>query len=120
MRKGSYTIPGLPGADAELSITAFPGDVGGELANVNRWRNQLQLPPVGEAELTKVLVRFEANALKFAVVDIVAAGNKPNGILGASVPNGNSTWFFKMTGPTDLLAREKPRFLEFLKTVKAP
>ena len=48
MRKGSYTVPG-DGAEADLSITAFPGAVGGELANLNRWRGQLQLPFGGEA-----------------------------------------------------------------------
>ena len=37
MRKASYSVPGSDG-DSDLSVTAFPGDVGGELANVNRWR----------------------------------------------------------------------------------
>src|SRR5882724_4414392 len=46
MRKGSYRVPGPDGTDADLSITAFPGDVGGRLANVNRWRGQLELPPL--------------------------------------------------------------------------
>ena len=27
--------------DAELSVLVFPGDVGGELANINRWRSKL-------------------------------------------------------------------------------
>ena len=48
MRKGSYTITG-EGGEADLAISAFPGDVGGELANLNRWRGQVQLPPVSEA-----------------------------------------------------------------------
>src|SRR5688572_21226281 len=51
MRKGSYAVPGEGGAEADLSITAFPGDVGGELANLNRWRGQIQLPPITDAEL---------------------------------------------------------------------
>ena len=52
MRKATYTIAG-DGAEAELAITAFPGDVGGELANVNRWRGQLKLPELTADELAK-------------------------------------------------------------------
>src|SRR5262245_59791460 len=51
MRKGSYAIAGDGGAAADLSITAFPGDVGGEAANVNRWRGQVSLPPASASEL---------------------------------------------------------------------
>ena len=54
MRKGSYAVPG-PGGEADLAITAFPGDVGGDLANVNRWRGQLALPPIEAGELEAAL-----------------------------------------------------------------
>src|SRR3954471_14517480 len=53
MRKGSFLINDNDGRKADMSITVFPGTVGGDLANVNRWRNQIQLPPVSEAELAK-------------------------------------------------------------------
>lgn len=114
MRKGSYTVSGPEGA-ADLSITAFPGDVGGNLANVNRWRGQLQLPPV--PDLTGALQPVEANGLHILVFD---GANGESRMLGAIVPRAGETWFFKMTGPDALVAREKPAFLEFLKTVKAP
>src|ERR1035437_8538529 len=42
MRKGSYAV-GDASAEADLSITAFPGDVGGEVANINRWRGHASL-----------------------------------------------------------------------------
>src|SRR5262249_22321427 len=38
MRKGSYAVPGDGGVEADMSITSFGGAVGGELANLNRWR----------------------------------------------------------------------------------
>jgi hypothetical protein len=114
MRKGSYAVNGPEGA-ADLSITAFPGDVGGDLANVNRWRGQLQLPPV--PDLTGALQPLEANGLHIRVFDGANGGIH---MLGAIVPLAGETWFFKLTGPEALVAREKPAFLEFLKTVKAP
>lgn len=121
MRKGTYVITGADGATAELAITAFPGDVGGDLANVNRWRNQLGLPPISAAELPLSLLRFEAHGLQVAVAEMVAtAGNPPQRVLGGIVPYGNATWFFKLTGPDALVTSVKPAFLDFMRTVKAP
>lgn len=119
MRKGSYTVPGEAGADADLSVTAFPGDVGGELPNVNRWRGQIQLPPIGEADLPVAVARVEQNGLSFAVVDFAnPSAAKPLRIVGAFVPFNGATWFFKLMGPEATVARAKPAFLAFLQTIK--
>ena len=114
MRKGSYAITGPEGA-ADLAITAFPGDVVGNLANVNRWRGQLGLPPV--ESLDGALEPLAANGLQMLVFD---GANQGTRMIGAIVPRANETWFFKLTGPDALVARTKPAFLEFLQTVKAP
>lgn len=120
MRKGTYVITGDGGATAELAITAFPGDVGGEVANVNRWRGQIQLTPVSGAEVESALQRLSANGLNLAILDIANPGlNPPVRMLGAMVPFSGATWFFKLTGPDALVAKEKPAFVEFIKTVKA-
>jgi hypothetical protein len=117
MRKGSYSVPG-PEGTADLSITAFPGDVGGDLANVNRWRGQVGLPPLTEQNLDQNVDRTEINGLHVMIVDL--AGGGPNSILGALVPYSDGVWFFKLMGPAALVARTKPAFLAFLQTVKAP
>ncbi len=117
LRKGSYAVPG-EGGDAELAITAFPGDVGGELANVNRWRGQVQLAPITDADLPAQIQRVEYNGLKFGVVDLVGQGDKPQRILGAFVPFGGATWFFKLAGPDAVVTQAKSDFLSFLQTVK--
>jgi hypothetical protein len=121
MRKGSYAVPGDSGADADMSITAFPGNVGGESANFNRWRGQLELPLLGEKELAQAVTHLEQNGLTFAVAEFVNhKGAKPQRIIGALVPFNGATWFFKLMGPEALVAREKPTFFAFLQTVKAP
>lgn len=117
-RKATYAIADSAGAEAQLAITAFPGDVGGEVANVNRWRGQLGLATLSAAEASASLTRFEANGLAFSVVDLISSGEKPMRMLGASVPHAGSTWFFKLTGPAPLVAAEKARFLTFLTSVK--
>ena len=117
MRKGSYTIRNESG-DADLSITAFPGDTGGLLANLNRWRGQLSLPPLNQSDFAAATQHVDHNGLHMTVVDILGTGDKPQRILGAMIPHGGATWFFKLTGPAALVAREKPAFTAFLATIK--
>jgi len=119
MRKGSYTIAGEGGTTADLSITAFPGAVGGEFANVNRWRGQLSLPPIDEAALPSAVTRLTQGSLTLTVVDLASTGPGAQRILGAMVPFGGAMWFFKLIGPDALVAQTKPAFLDFLKTVQA-
>jgi hypothetical protein len=119
MRKATYGVPG-GGAVSELSITAFPGDVGGELANVNRWRGQVGLPRLAEGDLESSVSRVEANGLKFTVVELIPATEGANGILGAIVPFGGTTWFFKLMGPVPALRASKAEFIAFLQSVRAP
>ena len=121
MRKGSYAVPGTDGTEADLSITAFPGDVGGELANVNRWRGQIQLPPLGEADLAATTTHREIHGLPFVLVDFVSPSTvKPARIVGAILPFNRATWFFKLMGPDATVEAAKPAFLEFLQTVRPP
>jgi hypothetical protein len=116
VRKGSYTVPGDAGAAGDLGITAFPGDTGGLHANVNRWRGQIGLPPVGNAEVESSIEHIDVNGLHVDFVDLVG----PQGIrlLGAIVPYEKETWFFKLTGPDALIAKERQAFRDFIQTIK--
>jgi hypothetical protein len=119
MRKATYVISGDGGATAELAVTAFPGDVGGDIANVNRWRGQVGLDAVSDAEAAAAIQRIEVNGLKIGVVDIASASapDAPH-LIGAMVPFEGATWFFKLTGPHGVVAPQKAALLEMLKTVK--
>lgn len=122
MRKGTLLIPG-DGAEsgAELAITAFPGDVGGNLANVNRWRQQLGLGPIAAAELGATLRHLHVGDLHIDVVELVGPATPPAApqrVLGAIVPYSGATWFFKLTGPDALVAREREQFLAFVRTIR--
>jgi hypothetical protein len=119
MRKGSYAIAGAAGVTADVSITAFPGAVGGEFANVNRWRSQLGLPPIFESDLDASVTHLSQNGLTFTLVDLAStdAANSRR-ILGAMAPYEGAMWFFKISGPDAFVATTKTAFLEFLATVK--
>lgn len=122
MRKATFIIPG-DNADqsAELAVTAFPGDVGGNLANVNRWRGQLLLPPITEADLGSLLTHVHAGQLHIDVAEMLGPetpGKARQRVIGAIVPFNSATWFFKLTGPDALVTREKPAFMSFLQTLQ--
>jgi hypothetical protein len=120
MRKASFAIKG-DGAEADFAITAFPGDTGGLHANLNRWRGQVGLPPASPAELDAAVQHVEGQGFHFDVVDFVGtSGNPPTRLLGAITTYGGNSWFFKLIGPDQIVAAEKPAYLEFLKSVKTP
>ncbi len=121
MRKGSFRIPSASdGASSDLSITAFPGDVGGTAANINRWRGQIGLgsesPAAIADSLTSMRVGGEPASLCFLAPENPADGDPA--ILGAIVNRSTHTWFFKLTGPAGLLRAERERFVTFLETVR--
>jgi len=119
MRKGSYAITGAEG-EADLSITAFPGDTGGLLANINRWRGQISLPPQSTAQLEGELQHLDSGPLHFDIVDIAGTANgAPTRIIGAVLARPEETWFFKFMGPDALVAREKAAFIAFVQSVSS-
>jgi len=54
----------------EISVVRFQGDGGGMLANLNRWRDQLGLEGVGEAELPVQARKLEGAATEVWVADL--------------------------------------------------
>lgn len=119
MRKATYALKGADGTAADLAITAFPGDTGGLLANVNRWRSQISLPSIDAHQLDAHVVHLDIGALHVDFVEFSGtASGAPTRLLGAVVPHGGETWFFKLVGPDTLVAGEKAAFLEFLRTVR--
>ena len=120
MRKATFILQGpAAGEQSELAVTAFPGDVGGLLANVNRWRGQLQLPPIESAALPAALTHLDINGLHAELVELLGPeAPERKRVLGAIVPANGATWFFKLSGPDALVAAQKTEFVGFLQTVK--
>jgi hypothetical protein len=105
----------------EAGITMFPGAAGGLLANINRWRGQLQLKPIDEQQLGNEVRPLEVAGSAASYVDLTgpkAPGRPPQRLLGVVLPRGEQTWFFTMKGPADLVEKQKPSFEAFLKSVR--
>ncbi len=113
-RVASFKITGQGDKQADVSIIPLPGGAGGELGNVNRWRGQVGLAPITEEELKKIA---EPTGLSPATA-LYDLGGETIRILAAMQVRDGTTWFYKMTGDTVLVAEQKPRFVEFLKSVQ--
>jgi hypothetical protein len=114
IRKANFKIDNASGT-AEVSITVFPGDVGGTLANINRWRQQIQLEPIDEAALQTVIspISISNHQAYFAKLE----GNTQS-ILGGILPFHGSTWFIKMQGDILAIDEEVENFKSFLSSLR--
>ena len=99
-------LAGPIGRAYEVEVVRLPGDAGGPLANVNRWRAQLGLGPVGEKGLGSLVSRIPSGAGTSLMVDLSGRGadGRAERLLAAMIRSGGSTWFFKLTGPGPELA----------------
>ena len=125
MRKGSYDVGAPGGPAADLAITAFPGDVGGDLANVNRWRGQVNLGPIDEAALAKSAEHLQANGHDYLVIELVSEGpmgekHEKQRIVAAILDDNGHSWFIKMMGEDATVAAQKSAFMDFLHGLKIP
>lgn len=103
--------------DAELSVLVFPGDVGGELANINRWREQIGLAAVEESALATITRALTISQHPASYVDLIGPEKS---IKGAILPFHGRTWFFKLLGPSDSVQANEAGLLEFLDSVQLP
>jgi hypothetical protein len=127
MRKASFGI-GDQQQSALVTVIDFPAAAGpmmaDPLANVNRWRGEVGLPPTTAEELANVTEPIEIDGQKATFVDAVPDASKQTeskadrGTLAAMLNTGDTVWFFKMTGDRDLIANERDRFKDFLKSVR--
>ena len=120
MRLGSFKVDGSNAASADVSVIAFPGEAGGLIANINRWRGQLQLAPLDEDQLSPTVQRIEVDNVPTYLVDFQTAENasKPSRILGAVLQTADRTWFVKMTGPPELIESQHQEFLDFVRSFR--
>ena len=114
IRKANFKIDNASGT-AEVSVTVFPGDVGGTLANINRWRQQISLSPIDQASLKENIspIIISNHQGYFTKLE----GNTES-ILGGILPFHGSTWFIKMQGDILVIEEEVDTFKSFLSSIR--
>jgi hypothetical protein len=117
MRLASFAPEGT--TDTEVYITVLAGSGGGLRPNLDRWRDQMGLPAMSEAEfgglLREKILGTEAVFCTFEG-SFTGMGGAPREnwmLLGMALDRGGDSVFVKMTGPADVVRGEQDRFRAF-------
>ncbi len=115
MRVGSFLIKGDKGQQVDMSVVPLSGEAGGDLSNINRWRGQISLGPITEADLPGQSQKITPGGRAMLLVDFA---NQSKRLMAAIYHREGRTWFFKMMGDETTVTAAKPKFMQFLKTIK--
>jgi hypothetical protein len=110
MQQAKFTIPGKDGAKAEVTVSVFPSATGGTVENVKRWRRQLALADIPDAEIAKLAQPLPGAPEGSVIVDLK---NENRALTGAIVPLRGSWWFLKLTGDAPAVASARDAFVVF-------
>ena len=113
------------GQRAAISVTKLAKNAGGELANVNRWRKQIGLEEIELAQLEKTKQPFAVDGNPGTFVELKGTRDgKPATTLGVihtityrTLPE---TWFYKITGDTAAVVKEKDAFRDYVRSARYP
>ncbi|HJW09593.1 MAG TPA: hypothetical protein VJ483_08170 [Holophagaceae bacterium] len=117
MRFATLKAPGA--GELDISVVVLSGPAGGEVANVNRWRGQISLPPMDEAAVAKARKAVRSKAGEIGLFDFTSEGAPQRRMVAGllSTPDGN-TWFLKMVGDPAAVSKAQSEFLRFLESLR--
>ena len=102
----------------DASVVVLPGPAGGELANVNRWRGQIGLPPLDEAGLAKARKVLKTKAGPLKVYDFTSDATPRSRLVAGLTEATGDTWFVKMTGDADAVGAARHDFMQLLGSLR--
>ena len=103
-------------SEGQMAVTRFEGPAGGLLANVNRWRRQLGLAPIDSVG-QQPMATLRISGVEGRMIDMGDTKGSGRRFLIATVPHGGFTWFFKMSGPGNVVQHNRRAFDDFLESV---
>ena len=114
MRYASFSA-GANEGKIDISVVTFPSEGGSDTDNVNRWRQQIGLPPMSPAAVASQVAPLKTADTTFSTVDIAGANART---VAAWTRRDGRVWFFKATGPNAAVEKEKPNFVKFVESVR--
>lgn len=104
---------------AEITVIDLSREAGDRLANVNRWRGQVGLPPVSADELKASMKSLPVGSLTGDYVELISqeGADAAQSILGVIVDQNDKTWFVKLQGSTPLAVSQREKFEQFVKSL---
>jgi hypothetical protein len=119
MRVASFSVADN-GKQADVSVVPMGGMAGGNPANVNRWRGQVGLGAIDDAAveaMTEKVVIAGQDADLFDIAGTGPGSGAAERIIASVLHRDDTAWFFKITGDADLVEKQKPAFIAFLKSL---
>jgi hypothetical protein len=103
---------------AEVIVSRFPATVAGDvLANLNRWRAEVRLPPTNDANENKPQDR-QIGGRSGKVYDFTGSGANPLASRVVAITSGNELWYFKLRGPAEAVNAQKAAFDQLLSSIR--
>ncbi|NWK54889.1 hypothetical protein HW115_04665 [Verrucomicrobiaceae bacterium N1E253] len=114
MRLATIVIP-ANGSTLEASVTEFGGDLAG---NINRWRGQLGMTPLPEAEVISSLEKVQTGLGDGYIAQLVNKDSPEKAMLAAIIPRPSGTSVFvKLSSDAETLNRIAPAFTQFTQSI---
>jgi hypothetical protein len=126
MRKAAFAI-GAAEQNNLVTLIDFSADAGPMIAdplqNINRWRREVELPPIEQRQLATATEQIEIDGKPAsyirAIPDAAQTSQPPSrATLGAMVKSGDRIWFIKLTGDRTVVASQEDAFKSFLKSLR--
>ena len=116
MRLASFDVPYSKGV-GDLSIVSLSGSSGGLLANVNRWRGQVELEPINETDILTTSTVGESKMGPYRVFKMINENKKGKAIIAAVLPTGEKTFFIKLTTDVQGISELEFSFKNFCSSI---
>jgi hypothetical protein len=110
MQQAKFSVPEKDGTKAEVTVSVFPSATGGTVENVKRWRRQLALADIPDAEIAKLAQPLAGAPEGSVIVDLK---NEARALTGAIVPRDGKWWFVKLLGDAPAVAAAREAFVTF-------
>jgi hypothetical protein len=112
MREATAYTPGDADSRAEVVVSRLGAQFGDLAGNINRWRGQVELPPLEGAPAGETLKLPAGEGTLYTLEGPQRAQ------LVAHLPAPGANWFFKLIGPREQVQKHRTEFLKLLETVK--
>ncbi len=92
------------------------------MENVNRWRGQIGLDAIDQAELDATVKSLPVDGVESSYVELGPSEGSDSAsmILAVVVPRPSQIVFIKLLGDPSLVVDEKPNFERFVQSLRFP
>ncbi len=112
------------GADTQCYLITLPGEGGGLVENLNRWRNEVGLAPI-RAEEAAALPRIELLGEACPLLDVSGdyqgmggSAGSDRTLLGTVLIRPTESLFIKMVGPSEEVLAHRDAFVAFVESLE--